>query len=126
MIGSQNNAGFHDLMNGPVFVLTSAALDQLLELILADLPWLVGHDLVELGDTADLGVDLVQAKNEPVERAAAQEELLLQSVQEVFAAITRHGHDGQIVVHVLRKNIVLGRAVQLLLATVICVHQEQL
>ena len=52
-------------MNCPVFVVVLATFDQRMEVVLGYHPRLESHILVELCNPLELGVDLLQAEDQP-------------------------------------------------------------
>jgi hypothetical protein len=89
-------------------------------------PGFIRKNFVKLRQSLDLGVDLLQAENEPFERATVKEELFLENVEEVLTFVAADSHDGNVVVDVLRKYVALGVAVEVFVAALVVVHQQAL
>jgi len=101
-------------------------LDYATQIVLANKPRPVCELLVYQSDALDFWIDCIQSEENPLKRPTRQNKLFVQKDEQIFTFVTGHGHDCEVVVNVLGKDIVLDRAGVSGLTSVVVVHEEQL
>ena len=77
-------------------ILTSIALEQPLQVIGRDGPWLESHNLIQLTESRQARLNLGQTLGDPGQITPFQHKLLLQNVEQVVTLVATDSHDSQI------------------------------
>ena len=105
----QDHDALHELGNTPAMtVLGTVALEQPLQMVRRNGPWLERHDLIQLAEPGQTRLNFCQTFRDPGQITALQHELLLQNVQQVVTLVAADCHDRQVKLMLTGHDIRVG------------------